>query len=111
MKLPEKTVYSYRVFTTSHAFKIFSPCSSIESLWEEIEKSSIIDFQYPDTNGNIIDLSIRSKTIEAIDVPWGTEPVSRYDGPTPTEAVTNRAVLKGGKVILGQQAKKVEKKK
>ena len=110
MKIADQTVYAYRVFTHSHAFKVLAPFSTIDALWEEIEKNSILDVQYPDNSGVIISLSVRCNTIEAIDNPYGTEPVSKMEGPAPTENVTNRASVRGGKIVLGQQAKKLGKR-
>lgn len=109
MCISNEKLYAYCVFTQAHAFMVLSECQTVSALMEKVENNAILTFQYPDKKGAIVDISIRCSSIEAIDTRFGNEPVKRMQGPEQTSNLTNRAADRGGRIVLGQQAKRLGK--
>lgn len=109
MRVSNEKLYAYCVFTQAHAFMVLSECQTVGALMEKIENNTTLIFQYPDKKGAIVDISIRCSAIEAIDTRFGNEPVKRMRGPEQTSNLTNRAADRGGRIVLGQQAKRLGK--
>lgn len=109
MKLKQQDLYAYRLFAGNHALMALFPYSSLKELWEAVYENCLLYFITPDKSGGSIEGSIRTDSINAIDRPWGIEPVSQKVAPVIDKGVTNRATIKGGKIVLGQTAKREKK--
>lgn len=106
MPLNPSNLYPFRIFTRSHTFMVLSPCATIDDLWVELEQNRVVGFTYPNKNGDIVTISVRSDSVEAIDTAYGTEPASQLEGPKQQERVDNRTRIQGGRIVIGQNARK-----
>lgn len=107
MKLKQTKLYPYRLFLKNHALLALLPCDTLAAVWKEIDKNPLLSFTYPDSSGDIIECTVKSEAIQAVDRPFGTEPVSeRAPVSNVKKPVSNRAQIRQGKIIIGQTAKR-----
>lgn len=102
-------LYPYRIFAGNNTLMALLPFSTLKEVWKAVEENSVMDFIIPKSNGGTIEAIIRTASINAIDRPWGVDPVEQMEGPEPVANVSNRTRMSQGKIILGQTAKRAKK--